>query len=406
MKPAPIEVPQPRPGAAPVPRPTLAAEETLAHVTRIVTSSPDDVDIHPKLAKAMDARRKIMETGEGIDWAFAETLAFGALVMEGTPVRLSGQDSVRGTFSQRHLLLHDDDTESSFMGLQHLAPDQAPFTAVDSPLSEEAVLGFEYGYSLGDPTALVLWEAQFGDFVNEAQVVVDQFIAGSKAKWGQPSGVVMLLPHGYEGQGPDHSSARLERFLQLAAEDNMQVAYPTTPAQYFHLLRRQMCEGIRRPLVVMTPKSLLRHPRARSTVAELASGRFRPVLDDPAEPDPAKVKRLVLCSGKVFYDLQEAREKGERVDAAIYRIEELYPFPEAEIRQALSVFAGAEVVWAQEEPRNMGAWHYVDDRLRRLKGQERNARYAGRPESASTATGYHDVHNREQKRLVVEALGS
>ncbi len=405
MKPAPIEVARPRPGAAPVPRPTAVAPESVVRITEAVTSAPPDVDVHPKLKKGMEARRKAVESGEGVDWAFAETLAFGSLALEGVPIRLSGQDSVRGTFSQRHLLLHDDDTDSSWMALQHLAADQGTFNAIDSPLSENAVLGFEYGYSLGDPGALVLWEAQFGDFVNGAQVVIDQFIAGSKAKWGQPSGLVLLLPHGYEGQGPEHSSARMERFLQLAAENNLQVADCSTPAQYFHLLRRQMCEGIRVPLVVMTPKSLLRHPRARSRVAELTEGRFLPVVPDPRTPDPGEVKRLVFCTGKVYYDLEEARDKAERTDAAIYRVEQLYPFPEAEIREALSVYRDAEVVWAQEEPRNMGAWHYMHDRLATLRGQGVNARYAGRKESASTATGYLDVHAREQQALAADALG-
>ncbi len=405
MKPAPIEVPTPRPGAAPVPRATATARETLERITEAITSTPPDVDVHPKLRKGMAERRRVMETGEGVDWAFAETLAFGSLVLEKTPVRLSGQDSVRGTFSQRHLLLVDDDTDASWMALQHLAPDQAPMNAIDSPLSEQAVMGFEFGYSLGDPTALVLWEAQFGDFVNGAQTLIDQFIAGSKAKWGQPSGLVLLLPHGYEGQGPDHSSARPERFLQLAAEDNLQIVNASTPAQYFHVLRRQMCEGIRTPLVVFTPKSLLRHPRARSAVRELTEGRFHRVLADPTDPDPREVKRLLLCTGKVYYDLVEAREKAGRTDVAVYRVEQMYPFPEAEIREALSVHRGATAFWVQEEPRNMGGWHFMHDRLATLRGQEVGLGYVGRKESASTATGYHDVHAREQKALVAEALG-
>jgi 2-oxoglutarate dehydrogenase E1 component len=266
------------------------------------------------------------------------------------------------------------------------------------------VLGFEYGFSLGDPSVLVLWEAQFGDFANEAQPVIDQFLAGSKAKWGQPSGVVLLLPHGYEGQGPEHSTARLERFLQLAAEDNLRIANCTTPAQYFHLLRRQMCEGVRTPLIVMTPKSFLRHPRARSAVRELAEGRFQPLLRDPAEPRSDDVKRLLFCSGKIYFDLDEEREKRGTKTVALCRIEELYPFPEAPVREALATYRGAEVAWVQEEPRNMGACHFVDDRLRQLSGQGVPPRYIGRAESASTATGYLDTHQREQRRIIEEAL--
>ncbi len=404
MKPAPIEVPRPRPGAAPVPRSTAVSQDTLRLITEAITSPPPDIDVHPKLRKWMEERRKAMQAGEGLDWSFSEALAFGSLALEGTPVRLSGQDSVRGTFSQRHLLLRDDETDSSWMALQELGKDQAPFAAIDSPLSEESVLGFEYGFSLGDPSVLVLWEAQFGDFGNEAQPVIDQFLAGSKAKWGQPSGVVLLLPHGYEGQGPDHSSARLERFLQLAAEDNLRVVNCTTPAQYFHLLRRQMCEGLRTPLIVMTPKSLLRHPRARSAVRELAEGHFEPLLRDPAAPKPEAIKRLVFCSGKIYYDLEEARAKRGASTTALCRVEELYPFPEAPVREAVATYRGAEVVWVQEEPRNMGAWAYMDDRLRRLSGQSVAARYVGRAESASTATGYLDTHKREQARIVEEAL--
>jgi len=406
IRPAPLEERDPEGTGPAVPRPTRVGEPVLGRIIEGLLAIPEGLDVHPKLRKGMQDRRKVLETGERMDWATAEALAMGSLVLEGVPVRLSGQDSVRGTFSQRHLLLHDDDTDQSWMGLQHLSPDQAPFVAVDSPLSEEAVLGFEIGYSIGDPGTLVLWEAQFGDFVNEAQVAVDQFLAGAQAKWGQPSGVVLLLPHGYEGQGPDHSSARLERFLQVAAEDNIQVAYPTTPAQYFHLLRRQMCEGIRKPLVVMTPKSLLRNPRAVSRVVELTRGAFLPVLADPRRPDPAAVERVVLCSGKVFYDLGEAREAaGTTARVALVRIEQLYPFPEAAVRGVLDGYPGAEVVWAQEEPRNMGAWMFVNDRLRNLDGLSVSPRYVGRRESASTATGYHEVHTREQARLAGEAVG-
>jgi 2-oxoglutarate dehydrogenase E1 component len=377
--------------------------DVLARITEVLTRVPGNVDVHPKLAKWMEARARTLESGEGVDWAFAEALAFGSLVLEGVPVRLSGQDSVRGTFSQRHLLLHDDDTDVSWMALQHLDPDQAPFVAVDSPLSEEAVVGFEYGFSVGDPATLVMWEAQFGDFVNEAQVMIDQFLAGSVAKWGQPSGLVLLLPHGYEGQGPEHSSARPERFLQLAAEDNLRVAVPSTPAQYFHLLRRQMCEGLPRPLVVLTPKSLLRHPRAVSSVSTLAEGRFEPLLIDSAEGGEENATRLVLCSGKIYYDLAAHREKAPGI--SLCRVEELYPFPLTALRQLRARHPKAEVVWVQEEARNMGAWTFVNDRLRREEEEEIRIRYVGRPESASPATGYHEVHRREQERIVHEAMG-
>jgi 2-oxoglutarate decarboxylase len=376
-----------------VPRPTLERiTEALLHV-------PEGLDVHPKLGKFMTARREAMASGAGIDWAFAEALAFGSATLDGIPVRLSGQDSVRGTFSQRHLLLRDDDTDMSWMALQHLGSDQAPFNAVDSPLSEEAVLAFDYGYTIGDPNALVLWEAQFGDFVNEAQVVIDQFLAGSEAKWGQPSAVVLLLPHGYEGQGPDHSSARLERFLQLVAEDNLRVVNCTTPAQYFHLLRRQALYGIRKPLIVMTPKSLLRHPKAISTVAELETGAFHPLLVSPSE---GKAKRLLLVSGKLAYELEDATQKKGRAGVAVVRVEELAPFPEAALRAVVADHPGAQTVWVQEEPRNMGAWTYMSDRMLRIFGIQ--LEYVGRPESAATATGYHEIHAREQVRLIEEAL--
>jgi len=378
---------------------TGVPRHTLERITEALLHVPEGLDVHPKLGKFMDARREAITSGRGIDWAFAEALAFGSATLDGVPVRLSGQDSVRGTFSQRHLLLRDDDTDFSWMALQHLGPDQAPFHAVDSPLSEEAVLAFDYGYTIGDPEALVLWEAQFGDFVNEAQVVIDQFLAGSEAKWGQPSAVVLLLPHGYEGQGPDHSSARLERFLQLVAEDNVRVVNCTTPAQYFHVLRRQALYGVRKPLIVMTPKSLLRHPKAVSTVAELETGSFQPLLVSPAE-GPAK--RVLLVSGKLAYELEAAREKKGQAEVTVVRVEELAPFPEAGLQRVLRDHPGAQVVWVQEEPRNMGAWTYMSDRVLRVFGLQLT--YVGRPESAATATGYHEIHAREQARLIEEAL--
>ncbi|HET9233977.1 MAG TPA: 2-oxoglutarate dehydrogenase E1 component, partial [Candidatus Eisenbacteria bacterium] len=392
LEPARLSTEEPRTG---VPRPVLE------RITQALLQVPEGLDVHAKLRKWMDARREAMDQGVGIDWAFAEALAFGSTVLDGLPVRLSGQDSVRGTFSQRHLLLRDDDTDLSWMALQHLDPDQAPFHAVDSPLSEAAVLGFDYGYTIGDPQALVLWEAQFGDFVNGAQVVIDQFLAGSEAKWGQPSALVLLLPHGYEGQGPDHSSARPERFLQLCADDNMRVVNCTTPAQYFHVLRRQALHGVRKPLIVLTPKSLLRHPRAVSTVDELERGLFNPVLVSGATEGTAR--RLLFVSGKLAYELEEARDKASRRDVVVVRVEELYPFPERALSAILTQHPQAVVLWVQEEPRNMGAWTYMSDRMHRVF--DVRMQYVGRPESAATATGYHDVHARDQSRLIGEALG-
>ena len=388
----------------PVPRPTKVQKSILETIVGVMMSPPEGVDVHPKLVKFLEQRKRAMENGEGVDWALAEALAFGSLVFEGVPVRLSGEDSARGTFSQRHMVLHDDDTEQHWCSLQHVSPEQAKFWVIDSPLSEEAVLGFEYGYSIGDPTALVLWEAQFGDFINEAQVVIDQFLAGGESKWGQPSSVVLLLPHGYEGQGPEHSSARLERFLQVAAEDNIVVANCTTPAQYFHLLRRQKCEGIHKPLIVMTPKSLLRHPSATSSVDELTSGIFQRVLDDESA-DPAKVDRLVLCSGKVFYDLDKKRREMGLENAAIVRVEQLYPNPVEELRALMVKYRPRAMVWCQEEPRNMGAWMQLSHLLFEL-AEGTPVHYAGRPESASTATGYLKVHLEEQAALVRTALES
>src|SRR5437868_1508927 len=320
-------------------------------------------------------------------------MAFASLVLEGTPVRLSGQDSGRGTFSQRHLAFYDSETGARYIPLQHVAPDQARFDVYDSSLSEYAVLGFEFGYSVADPLTLVIWEAQFGDFANGAQIMIDQFISSAESKWGQPSGLVMLLPHGFEGQGPEHSSARIERFLSLCAENNLQVCNCATPAQYFHLLRRQMYggpdrRGTRKPLVVFTPKSLLRHPRAVSTPQEFSTGGFMEILGDP-EADPGRISRLVFCSGKIYYDLLAARSdgKGERKadHVALVRVEQLYPFAAEQARDILARYPQtAEVVWAQEEPRNMGAWRFISESLQPLLDPtQREIRYVGRPESAS-----------------------
>jgi 2-oxoglutarate dehydrogenase complex dehydrogenase (E1) component-like enzyme len=323
-------------------------------------------------------------------------------------VRLSGQDSGRGTFSQRHAGLYDVRTGKEYVPLQSLAPSGVRFEVHDSLLSEAAVMGFEFGYAVAEHRALVMWEAQFGDFFNGAQVIVDQFLAGSEQKWGQPHGLVLLLPHGHEGQGPEHSSARIERFLTLCAEDNMRVSYPSTPASYFHLLRRQGRDPVEKPLVVFTPKSLLRHPRCVSSLAELAEGRFEPVLDDAAA-NPGRVRRVVLVAGKLYYDLLKAREDLKRDDVALVRLEQFYPFPAAELGRALVRYAAStEIVWAQEEPKNMGAWRYVreqflDGPMRELR---RLPRYAGREESASPAPGSHKVHVAEQDAIVADALRS
>jgi 2-oxoglutarate dehydrogenase E1 component len=383
--------------------------ERLAAVGERLGIAPPGFSVHPKLARLLERRRKAVAEGAPIDWALAEALAFGTLVAEGTPVRLSGQDSCRGTFNQRHAVLVDQASGDEFAPLDHLAATQARFEVYDSQLSEAAVLGFEYGFSLADPSTLVLWEAQFGDFANGAQVVIDQFIAAAHAKWQRMSALVLLLPHGYEGQGPEHSSARVERFLQLCAQDNLQVANCTTPAQYFHLLRRQIRRRFRAPLVVLTPKSLLRDPRAASTAAELASGRFQPVLDDPALA-PRAARRVLLASGKVYYDLLERREaraaaRGGARDVALVRIEELYPFPEEAIAAALERQPGAEVVWVQEEPANMGAWGFVAERLRAQLPPAARLRYAGRAASASPAVGSGRLHRAEQAALVDAAFG-
>jgi 2-oxoglutarate dehydrogenase E1 component len=363
---------------------------------------PDGFRVHPKLARQLERRARGFREGAGIDWAHAETLAFASLIAGGTPVRLTGQDTERGTFSQRHLVLHDTETDERHTPVANLREAKAPFEVHNSPLSELAVVGFEYGYSVVAARALVLWEAQFGDFVNGAQVIIDQFMSAGRAKWGQESRLVLLLPHGHEGQGPEHSSARLERFLQLAAENNMRVANCTTPGQYFHLLRRQALLQQKRPLIVMTPKSLLRHPRATTPVAELSGGGFRKVLDD-ATVDPGTVRRIVLSSGKVYYDLLAGREAAGTTDVALVRVELLYPFPASELRPVLERYGpDVEIVWVQEEPQNMGVWTFIAPRLRELAGRE--PVYIGRPMRASPAEGYADAHEAEQRRIVAGAL--
>ncbi len=376
--------------------------ETLGRVTEALVHVPEGFDLNPKIAKLLEVRRKEFAERRPVEWAFAEALAFGSLLLEGATVRLSGQDSGRGTFSQRHAVLYDAHTGQAYYPLNALSSKVAQFVAIDSLLSEAAVLGFEFGYALDSPHDLVLWEAQFGDFVNGAQVIIDQFLAASQSKWQRDSGVVLLLPHGYEGQGPEHSSARLERFLQLCAEDNLQVAYPSTPAQYFHVLRRQLKRNFRRPLVLMTPKSLLRHKAAVSPLDELVSGRFQEILDD-VTADPARVRRVVLCSGKVYYDLLERRAQEEAGrSVALVRVEQFYPFAEEALVGALARFRQArEWVWAQEESQNMGGWTFMEPRLRAL-GYE--FKYVGRDASASPATGSRQVHLREQQELVEVAI--
>ncbi len=393
---------------------TGVSVERLAQIAEALASVPSGFQVHKKLLPLLDRRRKVVADNGPIDWALGEALAFGSLVTEGTPVRLSGQDSSRGTFSQRHAVVVDQTTGHEYAPLDHIAETQARFEVYDSHLSEAAVLGFEYGYSLADPTTLTLWEAQFGDFANGAQVIIDQFIASAHAKWGRMSGLVMLLPHGYEGQGPEHSSARIERYLQLCAEENLQVVNCTTPAQYFHVLRRQLRRNFRAPLVIFTPKSLLRAPRAVSSVGELASGGFHSVLDDATIREPGAVSRVLVCSGKVYYDLVHRREErdglGEghaRGDVAIVRVEELYPWPDAELARVLGRYANAaRVTWAQEEPANMGGWTFVRERIQAGLPPRAKLAYAGRRESASTAVGSARVHRHELEALLAAAFGA
>ena len=393
--------------------------ETLREIGNKITTVPPSFHVHRTIQRFLDQRRKAIETGEGIDWATAEALAFCSLLLEGRPVRLSGQDSERGTFSQRHSVLIDQETESRHTPFNYVGPGQARYEVINSMLSEEAVLGFEYGYSLAEPSALVMWEAQFGDFANGAQVVIDQFVSSGERKWLRMSGLVLLLPHGYEGQGPEHSSARLERYLQLCAEDNMQVANCTTPANYFHILRRQLKRDFRKPLVLMAPKSLLRHKRAVSPLAAMGPDTaFHRLLPDDAEGggeargrlvEPDKIRRVVLCSGKVYYDLFEEREKRGIDDVYLLRVEQLYPFPTKELFNRLSRFKSAELVWCQEEPRNMGAWLFVEPylewELNQLGAEFRRPRYAGRPAAASPAAGLMSKHLAQLKSLLDDALG-
>ncbi len=386
---------------------TAVPADQLIGLNEQLLNWPADFHVHPKLGKQLERRRDALQKGEAaIDWGHAEALAFASLLVEGVPLRLTGQDTERGTFSHRHLVLHDVETGAEYSPIRHLAGAIAPFELHNSPLSELAAIGFEYGYSVAAPEALVLWEAQFGDFINGAQVMIDQFLAAGLSKWGQTSRLTLLLPHGYEGQGPEHSSARLERFLQLAAENNLRVANCSTPAQYFHLLRRQARNERLRPLIVMTPKSLLRLPAAASRLEDLAEGGFQTVIDDAAaRARAAEVTRVVLCSGKVYYDLLAEAEKLGEDRPAIVRIEQLYSFPEQDLRAVLDGYPGlTELVWTQEEPKNMGAWTYIAPRLGALLGEGVELEYVGRPERASPAEGYPAAHAAEQTRIVAAAL--
>jgi 2-oxoglutarate dehydrogenase E1 component len=382
---------------------TAVAEARLRSLNEELLRLPEGFTVHPKLAKQLERRRETIEQS-GIDWGQAEGLAFASLLVEGIPIRLTGQDTERGTFSHRHLVLHDVRNGQAHAPIQHLADVAASFEVHNSPLSEAAAVGFEYGYSVAAPESLVCWEAQFGDFVNGAQVAVDQFIVSGLSKWGQTSRLTLLLPHAYEGNGPEHSSARLERFLQLAAQENIRIANCTTAAQYFHLLRRQALDPSARPLIVMTPKGLLRLKQASSALLDLADGSFRPVLADP-DASPERIRRLVLCSGKVYYDLAGHELRASAAWVAIGRVEQLYPFPNAAAAELVRSYPGVrELVWVQEEPQNMGAWRAIRHRLEEALPDGVSLRYIGRPWRASPSEGYPTAHLKEQDRIVREAL--
>ncbi len=391
---------------------TAITDEQASRIGKVLTTVPEDFHLHPKLEKFMESRREMFETGQGFDWSAAEALAFGSLIDDGFGVRLSGQDCGRGTFSQRHAILHDQEDGSRYRSLEHVRDDQPVFEVHNSPLSEAAVLGFEYGFSLSEPNTLVLWEAQFGDFANVAQAIIDQYISSAEAKWARMSGLVMLLPHGQEGQGPEHSSARLERFLQLCGDDNWQICNCTTPANYFHVLRRQMCRDFRKPLVLMTPKSLLRHKLCVSALSDMTgnSGFHRYLDDDDAAllERPDRIRRIVCCSGKVYYDLLQERRARDIRDILLLRIEQLYPFPMKAVSEKLALHPDAEIVWCQEEPRNQGAWFYMgqrfEDSLEAIGHKYRRARYIGRPEMSAPATGSYKRFVEEQAAIVNEAL--
>ncbi|MEM7081961.1 MAG: 2-oxoglutarate dehydrogenase E1 component [Pseudomonadota bacterium] len=372
----------------------------------VLLTMPEDLRLHNRVKRIIEDRARMLNDQIPMDWGFAENMAYASLLDDGYAIRITGQDSGRGTFFHRHAVLHDQDQDRQYVSLQHLAENQPRFRVTDSLLSEEAVMGFEYGYSTTAPDTLVIWEGQFGDFANGAQVVIDQFISSGETKWGRLSGLVLFLPHGYEGQGPEHSSARLERYLQLCAEWNMQVCVPSTPAQMFHMLRRQMLRPLRKPLIVMTPKSLLRHKESVSNIKLLESGGFQLLISDNRRPDPGKVTRIVLCSGKVYFDLDEQRRQHNVDNVAIVRIEQLYPFPASYYARELELFPNAtEVVWCQEEPQNQGAWYQIRHRLQEPLGTTRRLYYSGRAGSAAPASGYPSIHKEQQTGLVAAALG-
>jgi 2-oxoglutarate dehydrogenase E1 component len=386
----------------------------LAELQRLgkrITTVPDGFAIHPLVDRVIKDRRAMAEGKLALDWGMGEHLAFASVLANGYGVRLSGQDCGRGTFTHRHAVLHDQARErwdsGSYTPLQHVADDQGEFTVIDSVLSEEAVLGFEYGYSTAEPNKLVIWEAQFGDFANGAQVVIDQFISSGEAKWGRVTGLTLMLPHGYEGQGPEHSSARIERFLQLCAEHNMQIVQPTTPAQIFHVLRRQMIRSFRKPLVLFTPKSLLRHKEAISSLDDLAKGSFQLIIGESDKRiDPQKVKRVIVCSGRLYFDLLAARREAERDDLAIIRVEQLYPFGQKAFEAEVKRYAAAtDWVWAQDEPQNQGPWFYIQHHMQDAFKDGQRLIYAGRPASASPAVGYYDKHYAQLKELIATAFG-
>ncbi|HEY8650026.1 MAG TPA: 2-oxoglutarate dehydrogenase E1 component, partial [Chthoniobacterales bacterium] len=383
---------------------TAISEETLKTMVDALTQVPENFNVQPKIKRiVLDRRREIFEKGGLYEWHYAEQLAFGSLLLEGIPVRLSGQDSSRGTFSTRHSILYDGKTGEPYVPLMHMAEKQARICIYNSLLSEAAVLGFDYGYSLDYPNMLCLWEAQFGDFANGAQTIIDQFIVSAESKWQRPSGIVLLLPHGYEGQGPEHSSGRLERFLQLCAEDNIQVCNLTTAAQYFHLLRRQMKRDFIKPLIIMTPKSLLRAEFASSPAQEFLTGRFEEILAGPKVGSAKTTTRVIFCSGKVYYDLLKHRDEHKIDNAAIIRVEQLYPLADAKLKALMKPFpTTARLVWCQEESQNMGAWTFIESRLRQMF--KREVAYAGRNASASPAVGALMLHKREQAALVAEAF--
>lgn len=388
---------------------TGISKEIFKEIGHALVTYPQEMSINSKVLRLIDQKKKMLETGEHIDWAMSEALAYGSLLLEGSKVRMTGQDAKRGTFSHRHAVLFDQKNEHEYVSLNHINNKQALFEVANSNLSEYAVLGYEYGYSMVDPKDLTIWEAQFGDFANGAQIMIDQFISSSETKWLRMSGLVMLLPHGYEGQGPEHSSARLERFLQMCAEDNMQVVNCSTPANFFHAIRRQIHQNSRKPLIVMSPKSLLRHKLMVSNISEFIDGTsFRPIIADKPQALAKDVKRVIICSGKVYFDLFEACEKDSVKNIALVRMDQYHPFPAEELAAELVKYENAEVVWCQEEPKNMGAWNFVEskieDCLDRIKHKSKRAKYIGRVEAASPAAGYLKMHNVEQEKLMKKAI--